>query len=98
MKTKQIIKFSVSLILVLTLLFSISLPAFAFSSPEKTGNTIEDFFNGLMFTLGFVIAVVVIAPLLTIPSLIQSLISEPDNFINIISDYIQDFLYMLGII
>jgi hypothetical protein len=97
MKSKYIIKFSVSLILVLTLLFNVTIPVFAFTSPEKTGNAVEDFFSGLGYTLGFLITAVFVIPILSIPTLIQAISSEPENFAEIMGNYIQDFLSMWGV-
>ena len=72
MNRKRVIKFVISMVFLLALIFSISLPVFAFTSPEPTGNKVIDFFENFMYSIGFIIAAIFVMPILAIISLIQS--------------------------
>ena len=96
MNLKRIVKLVISMVLLLTLIFSISMPVFAFTSPEPTGNKVVDFFENLMYAICIIIVAIFVIPILGIISLIQAVFTGSLTPLEAITKFFEAFASMWG--
>ena len=91
MKSNRIIKLVISFILTLAVFLSVSIPVFAFTSPEPTGNKIVDFFENFIYAFGIIIVFLFIIPILGIISLIQAVLTGSLTPLEAITKFFEGF-------
>ncbi len=89
MKTKRIIKFLVSIVMVLILLFSVSMPIYAFPASDDPG-------TGIGITIGLSL-VLILSPFFLLIGLIEAVFSGSGNILAELSEAISDYLSMFGL-